>query len=38
MKRIYLLGLVFLGFITANAQYKLDFKITGLKDTTVYLL
>lgn len=38
MKRVYLLGLMLLGFLTNNAQYKLDFKVDGLKDTTVYLL
>lgn len=37
MRRVLLLGLILTAF-GANAQYKLDFKIEGLKDTTVYLL
>lgn len=37
MRRVLLLGLILSAFF-ANAQYKLDFKIDGLKDTTVYLL
>lgn len=37
MKNI-IIGLVTLFAFTANAQYKLDFKVDGLKDTTVYLL
>ncbi|CAG5084794.1 redoxin family protein [Parvicella tangerina] len=37
MRRVLLLGLVLSAFVS-NAQYKLDFKVDGLKDTTVYLL
>ena len=33
-----ILGFLMLLAFQANAQYKLDFKVTGLKDTTVYLL
>ena len=37
MRRVLLVGLILSAFM-ANAQYKLDFEVKGLKDTTVYLL
>lgn len=37
MRRVLLVGLILSAF-AMNAQYKLDFKVDGLKDTTVYLL
>ena len=38
MMKNVIIGLVMLFAFNANAQYKLDFKVDGLKDTTVYLL
>lgn len=38
MKRVLLLGLIVLCAASTQAQYKLNFKVAGLKDTTVYLL
>jgi thiol-disulfide isomerase/thioredoxin len=37
MRRVLLVGLLISAF-TVQAQYKLNFKVDGLKDTTVYLL